>query len=74
MKKLKRNALLLKLSRVIKIIIFNFPVINSLNEYFIGTFLIGNAGVLLSSIQDMTSTGSDGYNFLKLDSGMTEVD
>lgn len=53
-----------------------------------GTFLLANAGVLLSTIQvlsplsssmtlsppqDIVSTGSGGYNFLKIDAGMTEV-
>ncbi|MBT5378785.1 MAG: diaminopimelate decarboxylase [Opitutae bacterium] len=38
-----------------------------------GTFLAANACTLLSSIQDTTDTGSDGYSFLKLDTGMTEV-
>ena len=37
-----------------------------------GTYFVANAGVLLASVQDLTSTGDDGYNFIKLDSGMTE--
>jgi diaminopimelate decarboxylase len=38
-----------------------------------GTFLAANACTILSSIQDATDTGPDGYRFLKLDTGMTEV-
>lgn len=38
-----------------------------------GTFLVANAGALLCTVQDIVSTGENGYNFLKLDSGMTEV-
>jgi diaminopimelate decarboxylase len=38
-----------------------------------GTFLMANAGGMLSKIQDVVDTGSDGYRFYKLDGGMTEV-
>jgi len=38
-----------------------------------GTYLVANSGLLLSTIQDMTTTGGDGYTFLKLDTGMTEL-
>ena len=46
-----------------------------------GTFLLANSGVLLSTVQDMTTTtntntdtgASSGHEFLKLDCGMTEV-
>jgi diaminopimelate decarboxylase len=38
-----------------------------------GTFLVANAGTLLTRVQDIVSTGADGYTFIKLDSGMTEV-
>lgn len=38
-----------------------------------GTFLVARAGVLVSSVQDMVSTGEGGRHFLKLDSGMTEI-
>jgi diaminopimelate decarboxylase len=39
-----------------------------------GTFLVANCGVLLSTVQDIISTGEEnGYKFLKLDSGMTDV-
>ena len=37
------------------------------------TFLTANSAALLSTIQDMTTTGENGHNFLKLDSGMTDV-
>lgn len=38
-----------------------------------GTFLVANAGALITTIQDIVSTGETGHTFLKLDSGMTEV-
>lgn len=38
-----------------------------------GNFLVANSCGLLATIQDETSTGKEGYNFLKLDAGMTEV-
>lgn len=38
-----------------------------------GTFLLANACSLVTKVQDVTSTGSDGYHFLKLDAGMTEI-
>jgi diaminopimelate decarboxylase len=38
-----------------------------------GTFLTANCGVLVTTVQDITSTGERGYTFLKIDSGMTEV-
>lgn len=38
-----------------------------------GTFLVANAGALLTTVQDIVSTGQDGYEFLKLDSGMSEI-
>ncbi len=37
-----------------------------------GTYFVANAGAVLASVQDLTSTGDDGYDFIKLDSGMTE--
>lgn len=40
-------------------------------EFEPGTFLVANAGFILSTIQDITET--DKYKFLKLDSGMTEI-
>jgi diaminopimelate decarboxylase len=38
-----------------------------------GTFLVANAGAMVSTVQDIVSTGAEGHTFLKLDSGMTEV-
>ena len=38
-----------------------------------GTFLVANTCALLTSVQDMTATGSEGYHFLKLDCGMTDI-
>ena len=38
-----------------------------------GTYLVANAGGVITTIQDRTRTGKDGYDFLKIDSGMTEV-
>lgn len=38
-----------------------------------GTFLLANACSILSKVQDLVSTGSNGYQFLKLDTGMTEI-
>lgn len=38
-----------------------------------GTFLVANAGAVLASIQDIANTGPDGFTFLKLDTGMTEI-
>ncbi len=38
-----------------------------------GTYLVANAGSILATVQDIVSTGAEGYNFLKLDSGMTEI-
>lgn len=38
-----------------------------------GTFLMANACAVLSTVQDVASTGEDGYHFLKLDTGMTEI-
>lgn len=38
-----------------------------------GTFLVAHACSLVTSIQDTTHTGADGYRFIKLDAGMTEV-
>jgi diaminopimelate decarboxylase len=38
-----------------------------------GTFLAANAGALISTVIDVVDTGADGYKFLKIDSGMTEV-
>lgn len=38
-----------------------------------GTFLVANSCAIVSSIQDIVDTGPDGYTFLKLDAGMTEI-
>ncbi|MGB0414666.1 MAG: diaminopimelate decarboxylase [Coraliomargarita sp.] len=38
-----------------------------------GTYLLANACSVLSTVQDMVSTGPEGYEFLKLNTGMTEV-
>jgi diaminopimelate decarboxylase len=38
-----------------------------------GTFLVANAGSLITTVQDRVTTGKDGFDFLKLDSGMTEL-
>lgn len=38
-----------------------------------GTYLMANAGCLLASVQDKTTTGNQGHVFLKLDTGMTEI-
>lgn len=38
-----------------------------------GTFLVANAGALLARVQDVADTGEDGYTFIKLDAGMTEI-
>ncbi|MFP6900496.1 MAG: diaminopimelate decarboxylase, partial [Opitutales bacterium] len=38
-----------------------------------GTFLVANAGALVTTIQDVASTGAEGHSFLKLDAGMTEI-
>ena len=37
-----------------------------------GSYLVANCCVLLSSVKDLANTGEGGYNFIKLDSGMTE--
>ncbi len=38
-----------------------------------GTFLVARAAAVLSTIQDIVSTGAEGYTFYKLDTGMTEI-
>lgn len=42
-------------------------------EIELGTYLVANSGVLLAMIQDKVSTGPSGFEFLKLDTGMTEI-
>lgn len=38
-----------------------------------GTFMVANAGILLASVEDVVDTGSDGYHFLKLNTGMNDI-
>ncbi|HVU37342.1 MAG TPA: diaminopimelate decarboxylase [Opitutales bacterium] len=38
-----------------------------------GTFLVATAGALVSAVQDIVTTGKKGHDFLKLDTGMTEI-
>jgi len=38
-----------------------------------GTYMVANAGALLTRIQDVTRTGDEGHRFLKLDAGMTDI-
>jgi diaminopimelate decarboxylase len=38
-----------------------------------GTMLTASAGTLLTRVQDIASTGSRGYTFLKLDTGMNDI-
>ncbi len=38
-----------------------------------GTYLLANSCSLVTTIQDVVHTGRDGYHFLKLDAGMTEI-
>ena len=38
-----------------------------------GSYLVANAGSLITTIHDIVDTGEEGYTFLKIDSGMTEI-
>lgn len=38
-----------------------------------GSYLVASAGLLLARVEDVVSTGPEGYRFIKLDSGMTEI-
>jgi diaminopimelate decarboxylase len=38
-----------------------------------GSYLVANAGSLITTIHDIVDTGEKGYTFLKIDSGMTEI-
>ena len=38
-----------------------------------GTFLLATAGSLVTQVEDVVDTGSQGYSFIKLNSGMTEI-
>jgi len=38
-----------------------------------GTYLVANAGALLCQVADIVDTGANGYNFIKLDTGMNDI-
>ncbi len=38
-----------------------------------GTYLVANAGALIATVIDVTDTGREGYRFIKMDAGMTEI-
>ena len=38
-----------------------------------GTYLVANAGAIVATAIDVVDTGKDGYKFIKIDTGMTEV-
>ncbi len=38
-----------------------------------GTFLVANAGALVCTVIDIVDTGTQGFSFIKVDSGMTEL-
>ena len=38
-----------------------------------GTYLVANAGAVVATCVDVVDTGSEGYAFAKLDTGMTEI-
>ncbi|MFO7974414.1 MAG: diaminopimelate decarboxylase [Candidatus Hydrogenedentota bacterium] len=38
-----------------------------------GTFIVANAGVLVAGVSDVVGTGKDGYKFVKIDAGMTDI-
>lgn len=38
-----------------------------------GTFLVANAGTLVATVIDVVDTGDSGYQFIKIDAGMTEL-
>lgn len=38
-----------------------------------GTYLLANCACLLAKVEDVCDTGSGGYDFIKLDTGMTDV-
>jgi diaminopimelate decarboxylase len=38
-----------------------------------GTYLVANSGSLITSVQDIVDTGEEGYEFIKVDGGMTEI-
>lgn len=38
-----------------------------------GTFLVADAGILVTSVKDIVDTGAEGYTFLKVDTGMNDI-
>ena len=38
-----------------------------------GTFIAANAGAIVTTVIDVVDTGAEGYRFIKIDSGMTEL-
>ncbi|MCC5841602.1 MAG: diaminopimelate decarboxylase [Opitutales bacterium] len=38
-----------------------------------GTYLVAKAAAILATVHDVVDTGTDGYRFIKLDAGMTEI-
>ncbi len=38
-----------------------------------GTYIAANAGAIVATVIDVVSTGADGYDFIKLDAGLTEI-
>lgn len=38
-----------------------------------GTYLVADAGAIVTTAMDIVDTGKDGYRFIKIDSGMTET-
>ncbi len=38
-----------------------------------GTFLVANAGTIVSTVTDVADTGKEGFSFIKVDAGMTEI-
>ena len=38
-----------------------------------GTYYVANAGALLTTVMDVADTGNEGYQFIKVDGGMTEI-
>lgn len=38
-----------------------------------GTLLVANTGILLATVDDIVDTGPEGYNFLKLNTGMNDI-
>lgn len=38
-----------------------------------GTYLVANAGALLAQVDDVVTTGASGYDFIKLNTGMSDI-